>query len=520
MSTELQVRWRDADDPCGLWSALLPLDGENGGFFERGRYLLAKPSAGTAFYIDDERIPDHADNCDCWDWAPGFFAGEVTAELTAPDGATLATYLLDVAPDPSKLGRDVFRMMIHDLWDEDPNLVAGAEPAMTDIGEQGVADDPWLAFTRLRRHGFETLSALRTIRACPRRSLRVRREFTPLPAVRRTDRRTASALLRSPGAISAVMGIGAGDLGDRGARLDVPESEETLDSAANRTMLALQLALLRRTYTVTEELIKKVSNEPLADTRTPLRVRWPRRQEFLDDLAMHLKRSIRSLPWRDVTRPEISAAGLTAIAADPAYSRAWSRGWRALRLGMEEGDPSERLWITPSWEIYERWCFVKIGKLLRDALPDWRWCKKSRTLWTWERGIDRVELELQPTFRAGAAVTNRRWSVSKERIPDLLLMAQRPGCVRFLLLDAKYRSSRESVLDAMTSAHIYHDSLRIGEQRPDSSLLLLPAAHGAEHLQDPAFQRAHRVGAAILRPGATVCLPSLVTDFLKQREGD
>ena len=33
-------------------------------------------------------------------------------------------------------------------------------------------------------------------------------------------------------------------------------------------------------------------------------------------------------------------------------------------------------------------------------------------------------------------------------------------------MDAKYRTSRVAVLDAMASAHIYQDSLRIGACRP------------------------------------------------------
>jgi hypothetical protein len=85
-----------------------------------------------------------------------------------------------------------------------------------------------------------------------------------------------------------------------------------------------------------------------------------------------------------------------------------------------------------------------------------------------------------------------------------------------LLLDAKYRSSRANVLDAMTSAHVYRDSLRIGEQRPEAALLLLPAGGDAERLQDEDFQRAHQVGVAVLTPAAKACLPVLVTEFLNR----
>ena len=509
------VRWKDADDSPGSWLPLHPVEAQNTGFFEARRYVLSKPSENARLYIDDEPLSDDPANRDCWLWEPGFFAGEVTAELTDANGDTIATYLLDVAPDPSKLGREVFSAMLRDLWEDDPNWVIGAEPAMTDIADSGVSEDPWLAFARLRRYGHETVSALNAIAASPRRALRVNRESAPIEAVRRVDRRTACALARMPGAVSIILGVGAEGGGDDGARLDVPKTRETLDCAANRTMLALQIALLRRTHRVCEELSRRVAHEPPSDTRTPLGARWPRRQAFLDGLSAKLGRSIRSLPWRDVARAEVSAAGLTAVAADPAYSRAWGRGWRALRLGMEQGELSERLWISPSWEIYERWCFVKIGRMLIDALPEWRW-RKTRNTRTGRRGDRCVWLELQPTFRAGPLGPDKRWSISKERIPDVLLSAEGPGCLRFLLLDAKYRSSRQNVLDAMTSAHVYRDSLRIGQQRPDGALLLVPAAYGAEHLRDPEFQRIHRVGATVFAPAADVCLPSLVAEFLAE----
>jgi hypothetical protein len=510
MSEALRIQWRDAVDSSGPWRTLHRFDVPNEGFVEARRYLLSKPVPNVAFHVDDEPLSDDTENQNCWSWAPGFYAGEVTAELTAPDGSALGTFLLDVAPDPAKLGRDVFAAMLRDLWQEAPHLIFGEEPAMTAICEIGAADDPWLAFARLRRYGEQAARALAAIRQCPRRGLRVRRELTPLQSVRRMDRRTLSVLPRCAAAVPALRRTG--DLLPN-ARFDVPKADETLDCAANRAMLALQLAMLRRIQTVVEELGKRVSNEASSETRSPLRARWPRRRAFLLALEAHVKQSVRSLPWRDVVRAEVSAAGLTSIAADPVYSRAWSLGWRALRIGMDQGDSEERLWISPSWEIYERWCFIQMGKLLAHALPGWR--RKRGDSWIFEQGECTVRLELQPTFPAGPVCgSERRWSVSKQRVPDLMLTVRRPGCLRFLLLDAKYRSSRANVLDAMTSAHVYCDSLRIGAQRPEGAVLLVPGADGTEHLQDPSFQCEHRVGVAIFRP-ADVVAPYLVTEFLE-----
>jgi hypothetical protein len=82
------------------------------------------------------------------------------------------------------------------------------------------------------------------------------------------------------------------------------------------------------------------------------------------------------------------------------------------------------------------------------------------------------------------------------------------------VFDAKYRASRANVLEAMASAHIYQDSLRIGGDRPAGSLLLVPAAGGAPWLESPEFQGRHRVGISIMAPGREVGLPAFVTELL------
>ncbi len=66
---------------------------------------------------------------------------------------------------------------------------------------------------------------------------------------------------------------------------------------------------------------------------------------------------------------------------------------------------------------------------------------------------------------------------------------------RFVVFDAKYRSARASVLDAMESAHIYHDSLRWKGIKPDVSLLLIPRADEVMFLVSPTYHAAYGVGA-------------------------
>ena len=82
------------------------------------------------------------------------------------------------------------------------------------------------------------------------------------------------------------------------------------------------------------------------------------------------------------------------------------------------------------------------------------------------------------------------------------------------MLDAKYRTTRANVLDAMTSAHIYRDALRIDGKRIDSALLLVPRSECTSWLKDPAFIREHSVGVVELSPGADSGLMSVTGEFI------
>jgi len=444
------IRFRQEDADPAIWQFLQASPGDNSGFHERSRYIFELPSTESIFHVDDEPLPPHSTNPRWTIWEPGFFAGEVTAELTASDGTRLALYLLDVEPEPGKLGRDIFTAMIRDIRDEDPALLLGEEPATIAGGEAGSEENLWLAFARLRRYGLLAVQALDAIRARPRRALQVRRESIPIHEVRRTDRQTVAVLRHSPGLLAALIDHQKNSGNIRDARLDVPRIEETLDSAANRALLAMIQKLLRKTINLREAIEAKVATGKTSDTRTALAGRWPRRRLFLEDLARKLNQALRLFPWREVRRAEVSAAGLTAVAADPVYSRAWSLGWKALRPGVDDENTVERLWISPSWEIYERWCFVKLGKMLGILLSGWNWRRKGK-IWSAVQKGCRVELALQPVFRSDPDRSGGRWSVSRQRQPDILLTLQNGLATKFLVLDAKYSTSRLGAHQKLTT---------------------------------------------------------------------
>jgi hypothetical protein len=137
-----EVRWREQRNV--EWLPLVPAPGENRGFAETRVYLFEKPGDSWQLLVDDEPLDVDPAQPSCWRWQPGFFAGEVTAELRGHDEEGRCLFLLDVAPDDRKVGRELFQQMVDELWDADPALVIGEEPAQRQIGDLGAAQDPWL----------------------------------------------------------------------------------------------------------------------------------------------------------------------------------------------------------------------------------------------------------------------------------------------------------------------------------------------------------------------------------------
>lgn len=104
------------------------------GFNENGRYSIELPAADYTLFIDDQEFRSDDGTVE---WTPGFFAGTVAAELLDPNHRTVESYTLDVSPDPGKLGSEVFRSMLEYLWQFDPALVLGTEPATRNVGITG-----------------------------------------------------------------------------------------------------------------------------------------------------------------------------------------------------------------------------------------------------------------------------------------------------------------------------------------------------------------------------------------------
>jgi hypothetical protein len=497
---------------CGVEEAApysaLPVPAVVRGFQESARYTFSLERPGIYYFVVDDVVleTDVEKDCQRWYWQPRFYAGTVVAELLDEHGNHLASYHLDVAPAPDKLGKDFFQQVVEDLRLTGPEWLLGAESAQQAFGESGHVMSVHLAYGRLKRFGLAYVEALRRVRARPLSILRSERRLVPAHGVRRIDARTLLAIARSPGA-AAEISHRRHHCGAVGVLYDVPVSREDVNSPAHHILLNGMFAVIHRIRWVREELARLAGTRTM-QARTPMAPRLAVRTKLLGELEDGLREICRSAPFSAVSRREISAAGLNVISGHPVYARAFRLGWQTLRSGVE-GDTSEELFaISPTWEIYERWCFLQVVKALQALFPGLAWTRKKgssadRVRVGGKCGSLSIEVHLQRTFPAVDRRTDGKpfYSISAERRPDIVVTWQSASSSGMVVFDAKYRVARQYVLEAMESAHIYKDCLRWHGNRPKFAMLLVPAAGGVPCLEDSAFHAEHKVGVIPLFPG-------------------
>jgi hypothetical protein len=464
------------------------------GLQEDNRYIInVHTTVPCRLFLDDVEIRKNA--AGCYEWTPNFFAGRVTAAIVEPSGQE-HTFLVDVSPASKKVGFEQFDAMLDDIRSFDTTLLLGTSAAAMGFGREGRLSrfEPLVQLARLRQHGPGFLAAVREITRVPQQFLRPASQTLPLSRIRRLhpsslqDRRLAA--------------LAAGHLVDGESLESVQLLSQspvlTVDTPANRTLMTL----LRRFRAVVGTLVDKTEALSLAGSPEDQAQRKERRLELLGMMGTAANKLLDSYPFTEVTKVETTAAGLTQIAAHPLYGRAFRKGTEALRLAVDGTNLEDLLHVSPSWGIYETWCFIRVIQALTDiAGHSLQFCKPSAA--TAELAFnttlaDAVHLELlfQATFTSESPSDRRcAWSLSRERRPDIVLVATRGTKRRFLVLDSKYRSGRDNVLDAMASAHIYHDGLRIDSKAPDLCLLLLPGKPAVPSLEEPSFWNTHRVGA-------------------------
>jgi hypothetical protein len=197
-----------------------------------------------------------------------------------------------------------------------------------------------------------------------------------------------------------------------------------------------------------------------------------------------------------------------------------------LLRGVEGTADRDHLYVSPTWGVYETWCFVHLLSKLAESLGQSNWKSINGGIVSAAESYElelangsRIEAHFQANFPSACPATNRAgWSLSRSRIPDIVLVVRSVTRFEFLVLDAKYRRKKDNVLEAMESAHIYHDSLRVEQQRPAFCALLLPAQPDVPHLEPDSFLFEHGVGTisqfSLGASGVRRCV-DVITEWVK-----
>lgn len=481
------------------------------GFSEDTDYEISLEQTAQQVFVDDVEL---LASSGWFQWRPCFYAGQVRVEVLHASGSQ-ATYRLTISPTARKAGDVDFVEMVDSIRAFDQTLLCGTSAATMAFGNEGRTgvNADLVLLARLRLYGHEFLDAVVALARSPHQKLSADRQMLPLARARRLHptalrERKLSALIN--GTSLAVEQYDT-------IQVHAWTSAPTVDTPANRVLLGL----LKRFRATLVALREKVISLRLRDDKDEQRNRMYRRIALLNQLETKATKLIQQHPFTAVKTGAAGSSGLTQIAAHPSYNRAYRLGCAAMASRVEGEQSLEQLHVSPSWGIYETWCFLQVLSCLEQVLDVRLTPAKPKAVQAQLAfhaqlsSTHIIEVLFQANFPASKPYSGRvGWSISRARVPDILIVERKVDTYRSLILDAKWRSGKANVLEAMESAHIYHDSLRLSDAAPSCCILLLPGVSEVTGLGEPEFIHTHGVGAIseFLPHGTGI---SFLTDVLK-----
>jgi len=420
-----------------------------------------------------------------WTWEIFHYAGEVELRVRA-GGEVLHSTILDVAPHPNKLGREHHAELLEDLQKEAEGLIFGLTAAGLPLCISEAASPPISQFCLYRALLPVIMKTFSAIQDRPHRRLHALREDVALRKVRRCDSQTVVRAARNVFA-SAVLGGRTLDVTDQ-ATLNVQRLEHTYDTAPNGYVKLLLCSLATKASLLAEKLYAYRHDDPEIRQRA---IAWAAQlREYRS--RIHTLARAGFLAGVQPAPPDPSA--MITIARHPEYARLSKLATLILRPGICLGQSNDtRLTLRATYELYEYWCFFKLASLLQSLLPDLNWCSSvnvhNADLLTelpnrsYVRGQGDglyVTLTFQRSYGHAPDKAPTPHSISTECRPDFVLSIQNGPARSLVIFDAKYRSSYNSIREALRDMHVYRDAIRCTPDKP---------AVRAAYILVPSFQR-------------------------------
>ncbi|MDO8040293.1 DUF2357 domain-containing protein [Janthinobacterium sp. SUN137] len=445
-------------------------------------------------FVDDVEV--YANKDGLYQWIPSFLSGTVQLAVVVSEAAEFVFHV-HIGSSEKKLSDAQYEAMVSEIRCFRASLLLDNSGATLGFDEETSASklDALVRLARINAYAPLFLRQLQPITDAPHRTL----QQSTRPILLSQAKRLHSSALREPRIAAIAM-----DATKHSEFIDTmyvtsPVVSPTFDTPSNRALKSL----IKRMLAQTTSLLAAVQEHKLGGDKQEQEQRRPRRERALQMILEKLKVFLLLEPFASAACTNASAGGLTQIATQPAYSGAYRSGTKALWLGTAGDNEQDQLPVRPTWGVYEAWCMVHLLARISQVFSG----RLSRTT---KRGIVtadesyvmqldqhvRMEVHFQARFPAGDGNTaeNRGWCLSGLRIPDVVIGIVSGEKCEFIVMDAKYRRHRDNVLEAMESAHIYHDALRVNRMRAAFCLLLLPAIADVPHLDNSAFLFEHGVG--------------------------
>ena len=487
---------------------------------ENGNYRFAFEAEGirhVALVISDEELPPSLKEFTLdktrirWDWYIEEYAGEAVICLLEGEEA-VSEAVLDIAPNPWKLGSEVYRELLLDLQEKAEGLLFGTTPAQAFLQHQEADVPPLARFALLRSYLPALERAFRTTEEAPHRSLVAEREERSLHKVRRVDARSLRTALKRMPVLAALKNRQIPGLGEI-ATLDVPRRDHTFDTSPNRHTLALLFRLSSLCADLRDRfggIVSNLQEEPDYRRRAG---RWADLAERFQKRLIQLRRAAF---LNDVNPAKPDAAALLAIARHPAYSHFDRIARRILcpRVALG-GDADKLLCLRNTYDLYEYWCFFTVVEAVKLALPDVEWesnitISQGKLLLDMKNGSSlngsmgdcHISVIFQQKYRKNQD-ENGLFSISKTCIPDIVMTLHKANSVRTIIFDAKYRSSWESIHAALSDIHVYRDAIQTdaGKSAIEAAFILTPSHHaGLDRYYTHEYRQKFRFGAFDMLP--------------------
>lgn len=416
------------------------------------------------------------------------------SEVRVQAGEDVKVIALDVSSNPRKLGQDAFRELLDELTQTAKDLPWGLSPGRTAARE--ARDSPSVIHPMVLSFELPFLQrALERVRADPLIRTTRQRALLPLAAARALDSTSFRYLLQHPPALAAAcpdtLRTGRSALNIR-VLIDQPFTASRLDHPATRYLRTLLERLCHRIKDAVARFQKVAKGYAEGAHNAPAQARARMLLEEIQTAHATVAQSLNWSPFRELSSGEPSASALQTIADHPAYAQVQRIINRLLDPGLQI-DPAGAISspLRYTHELFELVVLYRLARALAESCRDgWTWSPpgalRERELLRFPKdecfcsgqradGV-RIELHSQRQFHAYQEQAPDFLSLSGERRPDYVVgVFAGDVLLDWLVLDAKYRSSRKSLHEALAEMHVYRDSLRWRGKRPVGAFILVPA---------------------------------------------